>query len=329
MSHQRLPSDWFLKSRLKLRHLQLLIALHEHRNLHHAARTLGIAQPAASKLLSEIELMLDVPLFTRHPRGVEPNEFGDAMVRRAQMILSELNEAADEISALKQGHSGVVMIGTVGAPAVELVIDTVKSIQRLDADLQISIQVDTSDVLVQLVEEAKLDFALCRIPHDVDPSPFLYQELRDESLSFLCCSSHPLARKHQIDLPDLLDAQWVLQPRGTLLRKRVDGLFHTAGLPAPHKVISTTSMTLTMALIRETDMLGVLPSPVAALYNSLGQYRILPFGQYFAVEPFGLVRRKDRPLSRGVQSVIEIMLAIARDSERTKRQPKTKRRAGR
>ena len=66
----RLAAEWFLRSRLKLRHLRLVVALDECRNLHRAAETMNIAQPAASKLLAEIEEILHQPLFERHPRGL-------------------------------------------------------------------------------------------------------------------------------------------------------------------------------------------------------------------------------------------------------------------
>lgn len=67
-----LPTDWFMKVRLKLRHLQLFIALDELRNLHRAAERLGMSQPAASKLLGELENQLGLVLFDRHPRGIAP-----------------------------------------------------------------------------------------------------------------------------------------------------------------------------------------------------------------------------------------------------------------
>src|SRR4051794_41408294 len=90
MPFQSLPPNWFLRARLKLRHLQLFMALDEHRNLHRAAANLNLSQPAASKLLSDFEEALGFPLFERHARGIEPNRYGELMIRHARVILSEL-----------------------------------------------------------------------------------------------------------------------------------------------------------------------------------------------------------------------------------------------
>ena len=65
--------NWFLRARLKTRQLLLLIALDDERNIHRAAEVLFMTQPAASKQLKDLEDMLDVKLFERHPRGMEPH----------------------------------------------------------------------------------------------------------------------------------------------------------------------------------------------------------------------------------------------------------------
>ena len=57
---QTLP--WFVRARLKTRQLMLLIAIDEEGNIHRAAETLAMSQPAASKLLKDLEEMLGVSL---------------------------------------------------------------------------------------------------------------------------------------------------------------------------------------------------------------------------------------------------------------------------
>ena len=54
---------WFVRARLKTRQLMLLIAIDEEGNIHRAAETLAMSQPAASKLLKDLEEMLGVSLF--------------------------------------------------------------------------------------------------------------------------------------------------------------------------------------------------------------------------------------------------------------------------
>jgi len=111
-----LPPDWFVRARLKLRHLQLLVALDEQRNLGRAAASLSVTQPAASKLLAEVETMLGTVLFERLPRGMEPNLYGEVLIRRARSVLIELEAAATELGAMRAGSTGRVTVGAVTGP---------------------------------------------------------------------------------------------------------------------------------------------------------------------------------------------------------------------
>jgi len=58
-----------IRSSLKTGQLILLVRLDEERSLVRAAATAGLTQPAASKLLRQIESALDVKLFDRHARA--------------------------------------------------------------------------------------------------------------------------------------------------------------------------------------------------------------------------------------------------------------------
>lgn len=62
--------DRALRSNLKLKHLQLLVALEQFHHLGHAADFLSMSQPAVSRTLSEIEKMLEMRLFQRSQREV-------------------------------------------------------------------------------------------------------------------------------------------------------------------------------------------------------------------------------------------------------------------
>ncbi len=100
------PTPWFIRARLKTRQLMLLTAICDEGNIHRAAEVLNMSQPAASKLLKDLEDMLGVSLFERQPRGMRPNWYGETMIRHARIALSSLREAGQEVDALKVGTVG-------------------------------------------------------------------------------------------------------------------------------------------------------------------------------------------------------------------------------
>ena len=73
-----------LATRLKLRQLALIVAIAERRSLRQAANDVAITQPAATKLLRDLEDAVGLTLFTRHAWGMAPTAYGEALVRHAR-----------------------------------------------------------------------------------------------------------------------------------------------------------------------------------------------------------------------------------------------------
>ena len=69
-----------------------------------AAELTGMTQPAASKMLGELEDSLGVKFFERHARGVEPTWYGEILVRHARTAMSEMDRAHDEITGAEIRH---------------------------------------------------------------------------------------------------------------------------------------------------------------------------------------------------------------------------------
>src|SRR2546422_680992 len=100
-------SHWFIRARLKTRQLLLLVALAEEGNIHRAAQVLNMTQPAASKLLKDLEDVLEVSLFDRLPRGMRATWYGEVMIRHARVALASLNQALAEeptVAMVRPGH---------------------------------------------------------------------------------------------------------------------------------------------------------------------------------------------------------------------------------
>src|SRR5256885_10990569 len=105
--------DRVLRSNLKLRHLQLVVALDQSRHLGRAAEFLAVTQPAVSKTLAEIERMLDMTLFERSTRGTEPTAAGVSMVRFARSVLAGFERTRGEKAAQASRTRGRTSVGAM------------------------------------------------------------------------------------------------------------------------------------------------------------------------------------------------------------------------
>ena len=69
-----------LLSRLRMRQVLLLLVIERHGTLRAAAAELGVTQPAASKMLRELEGSLGHALFERVGRGLRLTPSGDCVL---------------------------------------------------------------------------------------------------------------------------------------------------------------------------------------------------------------------------------------------------------
>ncbi|WP_110648346.1 LysR substrate-binding domain-containing protein [Salinicola peritrichatus] len=308
-----LPADWFLKVRLKFRHLQLFVALDECRNLHRAAERLGMSQPAASKLLGDLETLLGVSLFERHSRGVTPNWYGESLIRHARGMLTSLHQVSEEINALNEGNAGMASIGTVLAPAVTLLATAVERVHRDAPHLKVNIDVDVSRNLVPRLRDGEFDFAIARIPGDMPAGDFVFEEISEEALCFVCRADHPLSNSPAAPLEALQDYPWVLQPTGSLMRQRVEHLFLHYGLAPPQRIINTADIYMTLAMVGKSDAITVTSREVAELLCSPSRFAILPSPETLSVQPFGLISLRERRMSPGAAKVMTTLHQMIRE----------------
>jgi len=304
---------WYLRARLKTRQLLLLIAIDEEGNLHRAAEVLHMSQPAASKLLKDLEDLMGVALFERLPRGMRPTWYGESMIRHARIALSSLGEAGAEIEALKSGHAGTVAIGTIAGPAMSIVPALVARITREHPGLRLSLTLESSDVLLEGLAQNRLDLMIGRLFERHDKRHLHYQPLVEEQVCAIARPDHPILALVAPTLADLAGQAWIVPSEGSVLRHRFELMFHTAGLDIPRQLISTTALVLVPKILQQNDYLAVVPVDVARHYAEHDMVRILPIELSCHMDAFGLITRTDWLLSPGAHIVLELLKTVAGD----------------
>jgi len=299
-----------IRKRLRLRHLQLMVALSETESLRRAADELAITQPAATKALKELEDTIGVSLFVRHARGMEPTIFGEAVMRYARVVFEDLDELRDELAAIEAGDIGKVRIGAVMAPAPELLTHAIVALKAAHPRLQISVQIDTSDVLVQALQQDQLDIMLGRIPDGFPALDLSFETLGEEALSIVTRPGHPVARATvHPKLAELATYPWIVQPHPSPMRQIIDQTFRESRVAPPVSTVETSSILTTLSLLLDSDMLAVLPTSVAHYYVELGTMAALGTPLRGRLAPYGLILRKNRRIRPATQLVIDAIRA--------------------
>ena len=316
-------SPWYVRTRLKTRQLLLVVALAEEGNIHRAAAALNMTQPAASKLLRELEEMLGAVLFERLPRGMRPTLYGDALIRHARAVLGSLDQAQEELGALKAGRLGHVAVGAITSPGVRVLPAAVAAVKRTHANLRVSVEIDASNALLEHLAQEKLDVVLGRLSAEHDKLQLRYEPLTGEPVCAVVRPGHPLleaahaasneyAPAHTpLALADVARAAWVVPPVGSVLRHRFELMFQRASLAPPSNVVETPALLFITRVLEQSDMIAVLTEDVARYYAAHGMVAVLPLPMDCQMDDFGIITRADRLLSPAASIMIDALREVS------------------
>jgi DNA-binding transcriptional LysR family regulator len=295
---------------IKLTHLRLVAALADTGMVSAAAHAVGMTQPAASRQIAELEALLEAPLCDRLSRGVRLTPLGHALARHARSMLRHLQHAEREFADLRAGRRGVVAIGAVAGPAIEIAAPAMAQVRAAAPGVEVDIRIDSSVTLARELLASRLDFMIARVPDDLDPQAFESEALGVEEARVLVRRNHPLLGRGPATLADAGAYEWVMHPRGTPLHRAVDALFQGANLPLPDRFLTTTSIFLTMMLIADSDALAPVARAAARFIRhdgANGKLAILPTAFAIVVQPYSLVALRGRALSPAAQTVYDVV----------------------
>ncbi|GAB3453794.1 LysR family transcriptional regulator [Massilia terrae] len=301
-------SDRFIRSHLKTRHLVLLVELGRHASIMHAAQAAGVTQPAASKLIGELEHALGVTLFERLPRGVVPTWYGKVLIRRAGAALAEMDAAHQEIMQGLAGIGGRVALGSVLTPSVSLVPRAVRLVKESSPQVQIVVTVDTSQALVEQLGAGELDIVIGRIVDPAAAAELNFEPLADETHSLIVRAGHPWLERRDLSLAEVAGAAWILPPAGRLRQQLIE-LFVSQGLGQPTDTVETMSMSMVPQLLADSDRIVALPTELVRAYLDAGSLAVLPLDLGVRAGVYGIVTRKRHLLSPSAEAMLEALRA--------------------
>jgi DNA-binding transcriptional LysR family regulator len=272
---------------------------------------MGITQPAASRLMAEVERITGAVLHLRTGRGLVLTPGGAALSRRATQVLIEIEDAGRELAEIAGGVGGQVRVGAVTGPAMDLVLPAVAALRAAETPLQVEVVVATSDLLCAQLLAGRLDFALARLPPGEDAARLRFVHLGSEPVGLLVRRDHPLMAAGTLDLADLMACDWVMPPAGSILHSTVTERLRVLGLPQPPGMLATSSFLFTLALLQQSDSIAPLARAVTDRFavDPQAPYVVLPVDLGIEVAPYGLVTRIGAGLTPAAQRVLDLVMA--------------------
>jgi DNA-binding transcriptional LysR family regulator len=296
-----------LVNRLKFKHLALLVALDDARNLHQAADAINVAQPSASRMLSDIEEAFGFQLFERNARGMQPTPLGTAALAYARRSLADLTRFAADLDSKRRGGHGQLTVGAIMGAAPDVLAMAVAELKSERPLLNVRILGETSDQVVQLLHRREVDLALGRLTTPLQHNDFDFEPLAREAMRLVVRAKHPLAGRAPLALDALIAWPWILQPITSPARGLFEEELARAGLTSPSNVVECASIFATLQLLQNSEAVAMLPESVVRDYLRAHLLVELPVEIGKSLSGFGLLRRKQETLSEPAEYFIALL----------------------
>lgn len=265
--------------RLRLRHLQLLEMLESAEPLRRIAERMHCTQPAVSQMVKEIETAFGGPLFARTRKGLVPNGRMGTLMRRVRIMLGEVETARREMEAGGE-HRPVVRMGANLHLLTHILPTAITTLRREHPALRFSLQEGDVDSLFRLMSEGELDCAVCRVSATASRvaamGGFEFFPMHEATLCIIIGREHPLFRRRNVRLRDLVEADWALSAPSGKSRQLLADAFIRAGLPVPDPVVECRPLAANLAIATEMPLVTVGMRAEALPGEKAGLLRILP-----------------------------------------------------
>jgi DNA-binding transcriptional LysR family regulator len=306
-----MPWDNRVKRRLKLRDLDILMAVAQAGTMGKAAVSLNMTQSAVSKSIAELEQALGVGLLNRFQRGVELTPCGSVLVSRGVAVFDELRQGVLDIDFLVNPTAGELRIATTDHIAAAIVAPTIRMLNREHPGMTFHVVRGTSaPSLYGFIDGRDAEFAISRIP-DSSPETYAVETLFHDSLVVVAGANNPLTRRRKIELADLLDQPWTVL-LDSYSFSFVEEAFRASGLPLPRQTVRTSSLILRNEMLLGGEYLGIFPSFSLSLPRKHASLKALPVKLPRMNHPIAVITLKHRSLSARAELFIDRVRAMTR-----------------
>lgn len=304
--------DRVLRSNLKLKHLQLIVALDEFRHLGRSAEFLSLTQPAVSKSLAEIERLFGLDLFVRSTRGTEPTAYGQKVARFARSVLADFDRTRADIATVASGGAGRIRVGAMVVATPGRLAAAVDRLKRESPRTTVSIEEGDLSRLLPRLRTGELDVIVGRLEPGYAAPDLETEALYAEPMRVIVAPGHPLAARRSLGWADLALQPWVVPPAWASSRVKLVQLFHRHGLEPPSDVIESASYLVTLTFLHQRGCVGFVAGAVADQLARQGWAVPLALPVPIELPPVGLIQ-----LRHGLRTpAADRLLALLREGAR-------------
>ena len=278
-------------------------------NMTHAAKELGISQPALSRAIAKLEEEFGVPLFERKTRTLELTDAGKLLQERSREMLNILDDLKEQLR--DDGKTGHLTIGAIPTVAPYFLPGFLREFSQVYLQSKLSISERTTEQLIQACQQGDVDLGILALPISV--KYLEVQTLMSDELLLVHANGHELADQDPLKLKQLADYPFVLMDEAHCLSGQIVSMCHRKSFH-PVSVERTTQLVTVQELVSLGHGISMIPSMACVIdHASDRKYRRL--SQPRPVREIAIVTNPYRVESKLLSAIKKRLKSYAKEFE--------------
>src|SRR6266581_1071625 len=297
---------------MKLHDLHVLMAVVQAGSMSKAAALLNTTQPAISRSIAELERTTGVRLLERNPQGVEPTEYGRALLDGGVAVFDDLRQAVKNIEFLADPTAGEVRIGCTPILAASFVSDVVDRLSRRYPRIVFHLVTAYVEPLRRELSERNVDLLIVRRFEPTADERLDFEFLFDDSYIVAGGAQNRWVRRRRIELSELASEPWTLPPPESVIGAIATEAFRSSGLDYPRTTVVADSPEVRISLLATGRFVTIFPASVLRFPTMRPEIKVLPVKLQMAHVQNVIVTPKNRALSPVAQLFIDCAREVAK-----------------
>jgi len=282
---------------MKLHDLHVLMAVVQAGGMGKAARRLNTSQSAISRSVAELEHAFGVRLLDRSRQGVEPTQYGRALLGCGAAVFDELRQGVKSIEFLTDPTVGEIRVAGNEHIIAGLIATVFGQLRRQYPGIGIDVaSVGTMSEQHRELRERKIDLVLGRIAPS-DEEDIHTEILFHDRIVAVTGLQNRWSRRRKVELSELADEPWVMPPADSPVGLHIADAFRARGLKFLPRGAARGSVHLLCALVASGPFLGIFPGSLLRFGANLPPLKILPLELPMPPLPVGIMMLKNRTIS--------------------------------
>jgi len=295
---------------MKLHDIHVLMAVVQAGSMGKAAALLNTTQSAISRSIADLEHSVGVRLLDRNPHGIEPTQYGRALLKRGVAVFDELKQSVQDIEFLSDPGAGELRVEASAGLTEGIVTTVIERMSRQYPRAVFHVVLAGTLALYNDLRERRAEVGVERtfgtVPEDMDR-----EVLFEDPLVVVAGIKNRWSRRRKVKLAELVNEPWTWAAE-TVFDTMVVEAFRASGAKPPRAAVYSDAVNMRLRLAATGRFLTVVPSFMLKLPTKRVSLKVLPIELPTMHRQIGIIRLKNRTLSPLAQLFIEHTREVAK-----------------